>query len=251
MEYHSIFDGYVLGRAEEYDTSKLRCWSFKKVTDIVHGVECRFSNMAGGFPFEFGGSVWQNSEVLYLCGEFSNDTERHRQIQKLLLTAKSGFAAKRFYKNPNKQFVREDFANFRLQWMLFVVWQKCKGNADFRNRLLQVPDGVVIIEDTTTDRNDTAEVWGCKNKELLQLRKSLLPSFEADAMTVTSKKKDMERIVNVKWNEVSTGTFRGQNNMGKILMMCRKAIKFGVEPPIDYDLLERSNIYIFGEKVKI
>lgn len=250
MEYNSIFNGYVLGRAEEYDTEKLQCWSFKKVTDIVKGVECRFSNMAGGFPFEFGGRTWQNSEVLYLCGEFSNDTEQHRQIQSRLTDTKSGYAAKRFVKTPNKRFVREDFATFRLQWMLFVVWQKCKGNADFRSRLLQVPDGVVLIEDTTTDNGGSAEIWGCRNKEQLAVRKEVMPIVESIVGKKGSNKKEREHLVNCAINEFQAGVFRGQNNIGKILMMCRTAIKLGVEPPIDYDLLERSNIYIFGERLE-
>ena len=41
--------------------------------------------------------------------------------------------------------------------------------------------------------------------------------------------------------------FARQNNIGKILMLCRDCIREGVEPPIDYDLLRRSNIYILGE----
>ena len=121
-------ENWVLGHGEVYKASSL-VWSFKYVDDIVEGINLRLSNMAGGFPFDFMGHHWKDSERLYLCGEFSNDTERHRNIQQRLIGAFSGYAAKRFVKNPNKQDVRTDFLSFRLQWMLFCVWQKCKGNA--------------------------------------------------------------------------------------------------------------------------
>lgn len=43
------------------------------------------------------------------------------------------------------------------------------------------------------------------------------------------------------------GEWKGQNNMGKILMICRDCLVVGKEPPIDYDLLRQSNIYLFGK----
>ena len=41
--------------------------------------------------------------------------------------------------------------------------------------------------------------------------------------------------------------WRGQNNIGKILMICRDSIRKKVEPRIDYDLLRCSNIYLFDK----
>lgn len=78
----------------------------------------------------------------------------------------SGFAAKRFVKKRNKANIRQDFADFRIQWMLYVVWQKCMGNADFANLLLKLPHDAIIIEDTTKQHGDTKEVWGCTNQAL-------------------------------------------------------------------------------------
>ena len=79
-----------------------------------------------------------------------------------MIDSVSGYAAKRFVKSKFRKEVREDFPTFRLQWMLFCVWQKCKGNRDFQNLLLSIPEGVTLVENTTTDKWESAEIWGCK-----------------------------------------------------------------------------------------
>jgi hypothetical protein len=62
------------------------------------------------------------------------------------------------------------------------------------------------------------------------------------------KQKDLKQLINIATNKINDiGVWKGQNNIGKILMLCRDCIQEGVEPPIDYDLLRRSNIYILGE----
>ena len=61
-----------LGRVERYDATQIRCCSFAKASDIADDVDVRLTNMAGGYPFEFGGATWRDSETLYLCGEFSD-----------------------------------------------------------------------------------------------------------------------------------------------------------------------------------
>lgn len=35
--------------------------------------------------------------------------------------------------------------------------------------------------------------------------------------------------------------------MGKILMLCKIALRNNTVPPIDYDLLREKKIYLFGE----
>jgi len=45
------------------------------------------------------------------------------------------------------------------------------------------------------------------------------------------------------------GEWKGQNNIGKILMICRDCLIHGTEPEIDYELLTRANIYILGERL--
>ena len=237
----------VLGREEVYKASP-RIWSFKHTDDVVNGINLNLSNMVSAYPFEYGGYHWKDSERLYLCGEFSENTDRHNEIQQRLVKSVSGLAAKVFVKSPNKRHVRSDFPSFRLQWMLYVVWQKCKGNADVRKLLMQVPDDVTLVENTTTDKGGTAEVWGCRNRELVDYRKSL--AAEITRANPNMKKKHLKHLINVETNKVdSIGEWRGQNNIGKILMICRDCLIHGTEPEIDYELLTRANIYILGERL--
>ena len=138
----------ILGRVEHINASHFNCLSFAKASDMVNGINVRLSNMAGGYPFSFGGVTWRDSETLYLCGEFSDASDKHLLVQEDMQRQTSGFAAKRFIKKRNSNLIRQDFADFRIQWMLYVIWQKCKGNADFANLLLKLPHDAIIIEDT-------------------------------------------------------------------------------------------------------
>ena len=164
----------------------------------------------------------------------------------------SGFAAKRFVKNKYKRFIRSDFSTFRIQWMLFVVWMKCKGNADFANLLLQLPKDAIIIEDTTIQHCDTKEVWGCTNIELAarraEVKKETIKQAKADYPNIS--KTALKRLVNIETYKVNgIGTFVGQNNLGKILMICRDCLMQCVEPPINYALLESKDIHILGKRI--
>ena len=241
----SNISNIVLGREETYKASP-RVWSFKYVDDIVNGINLSLSNMVGRYPFMYGGYLWHDSERLYLCGEFSTNTEQDCLIQKKMIEVKSGYAAKRFIKSKYKKQVRGDFAEFRLQWMLYVVWLKRQGNADFRKLLMQIPDDVILVENTTTDKGGTAEVWGCRNKELVDYRNAL--AVEITGANPAMNKKVLKHLINIETNRVdSIGEWRGQNNIGKILMICRDCIKGGKQPVIDYDLLHGAKIHILGK----
>lgn len=241
-----------LGRVEKYDATQVHCCSFAKASDIADGIKVRFSNMAGGYPFSFLGITWKDSETLYLCGEFSDASDKHLSVQKEMQRQTSGFAAKRFVKKRNKANIRQDFADFRIQWMLFVVWMKSKGNADFAKMLLQLPNDAIIIEDTTIQHCNTKEVWGCTNIELAarraEVKKETIKQVKADNPKIS--KAALKRIVNIETCKVSgIGTFVGQNNLGKILMICRGCLVNGTEPPIDYALLESKDIHILGKRI--
>lgn len=138
-----------LGRAERIVASEQPVWCFKRVTDIVEGIELRLSNMAGGYPFEFAGVNWPSSEQLYLAGEFTDS-----KIQQELLSQTSGYAAKRFIKAKYKTQVRADLTTFRLQWMLLVVWQKCLGNSYFKSKVTINPR-----RNNSHRRNHTRHWW--------------------------------------------------------------------------------------------
>lgn len=238
----------VLDRVEAYNPSQVTVWPFKHVDDIVEGVKLDLCNMTSCYPFEVNGVRWRSSEDLYLAGEFSNDTHDHLTIQEELGAAKSPYAAKRFVKGKHRKQVREDFTEFRTQWMLWCVWQKCKGNIDFRRKLLSIPDDVILVEETTTDTGGSGQIWGCSNRELVEARKAV-------AQTIAEKhsdlsKKNLDFLINVETNTIrNVGIFRGQNNIGKILMICRDCIKRGTNPYIDIDLLRSKNIFILGKQL--
>ena len=111
----------VLDLEEVYDPKIQNIWCFKHVNDIVEGMKLDLCNMTSCYPFECQGIKWRSSEELYLCGEFSNDTEEHRHIQQELISAKSPYASKRFVKRKHRKQVRAGFTEFRTQWMLWVV----------------------------------------------------------------------------------------------------------------------------------
>lgn len=238
----------ILDREEVYDPGRQVIWPFKHVDDIVEGIKLDLCNMTSCYPFEIEGTRWRSSEELYLAGEFSDDTAVHLSIQMELRAAKSPYAAKRFIKCKHRQQVREDFAEFRTQWMLWCVWQKCKGNPDFRRKLLSIPDNVILVEETTTDTGGSGHIWGCANKELVAVRKAVAREI-AEKHTNLSKK-ELSLLINVRTNAIrDIGVFTGQNNIGKILMICRHCIKNGVEPDIDIDLLRSKAIYILGRRL--
>ena len=242
----------ILGRVEHINASHFNCLSFTKASDVVNGINVRLTNMAGGYPFSFGGVTWRDSETLYLCGEFSDSSDKHLSVQQDMLHQTSGFAAKRFVKNKNKNLIRNDFSTFRVQWMLYVVWQKCKGNTDFANMLLLLPHNVIIIEDTTKQHSDTKEVWGCTNIELAARRAEVKKEVIRQAKTDNPKisKAALKRLVNMEICKVNSfGVFVGQNNLGKILMICRNSLVSGTEPRIDYALLESKDIHILGKRI--
>lgn len=215
---------YYLGREEAYIASP-QVWSFINTDGIVNGINLRLSNMAGGFPFELNGHHFTSSECLYLCGEWSNNTDEHKMIQDYLMQMVSGYACKRFGKAKFYKQVREDFPSFRLLWMLFCVWQKCKGNADFRQLLLSTGDAI-LVENTTKDKWNSAEIWGCLNWELVNKRLNLETILMHKNKDM--KQKDLKHLINVETNKINDiGVWKGQNNIGKILMLCRECIREG------------------------
>lgn len=238
-----------LGQEEVYDATRLNIWSFKKSCDIINGVQMKLSNMAGGFPFVFNKVTYSNNEVLYLSGEFSENTDICKRIQNEMREMKSGFAAKKFVKTKYKEYIREDFNEFRFDWMLYVVWQKCLGNVDFRNKLLSIPDDAILIEDTSSNNSNTSSVWGAKNKELTGKRKEIENYLVLNNDCKT--KKALNELISLEINKVrNIGTFIGQNNMGKILMICQKCLKENITPPYNANLLNSKQIYINGQLIK-
>ena len=243
---HSLFDEIVLGRAEIYDASKLNCWPFCKATDVRNGITLSLGNLCKGYSFTLNGHIFRTSEAAYLCGEFSSHAALNEAIQRDLQAEPNAFLAKKVIKRRNAEHIRQDWEDVRLQWMLYVVWQKCIGNSDFRNLLLSIPDDAVIIEDSTANHGATSSVWGAKNKELRQVRRQ--KKKELCAQYPAMKKKDLYVLIAQECGKINDrGCFVGENNMGKVLMLCRIALQNNIVPPIDFELLRAKKIYLFGE----
>ena len=61
---------------------------------------------------------------------------------------------------------------------------------------------------------------------------------------------DKEQAIDEKMNEFcNIGVFTGNNTMGKILMIIKRCLHDGTEPDIDYDLLNRKNIHLLGQRL--
>lgn len=144
--YNLTITESTLNRQESLDPTQLHIIHYSKPHDTCEGIELHLGNMAGGFPHTVLGHTWKSTEFLYLLGEWSNNTSEHLDIQKDVLTATSGYAAKRYKKSKHKKKIRTDFTSFRLDWMLWCIWQKCLNSEDFRQHLLSIPQDRVIVE---------------------------------------------------------------------------------------------------------
>ena len=237
----------VLDQMEAYDASVLNCYAFRRGTDYIGGKSLALGNMVSGFPFELNGIKFLNSESAYISGMFSDESMEHKSLQMELAKETNGFLAKKRIRRRNKHLVRKDWEEFKIDWMLYVVWCKVKGNEDFNKLLMNLPDDAVIIEDSTFQAEKTATIWGTKNKiqRILTMDyKKLLKGKEVSKNSIKDLC-DAKRLG--EWRK--SGVFEGKNLMGKILMLCREALKNGRVPIIDFELLRRKNIYLLGKKL--
>lgn len=242
------------------DSTKELCYSFRKKGDLRNKKFLNFSNMLKGFPFEFLGHQFQDSECAYISGCYTSNNDDCLRIQKeLSLYDKGGYNAKAEYRKANVNesnntpHIRPDWNSLNFQWMLLVLWFKINKNSDFRNMLMQIPLNAHIIEDTSYHKGHTATIWGCKNKDLIKLRQSKRNSLRSRLLEKgVFKLKTLtyaEQIIDNRINNV--GTWIGKNATGKALKKCQIALKKGELPPINFELLNNSNIYWFGHRIEI
>lgn len=236
-----------LFREEIYDTTKLNCWTFRKGNDEREDIKISLGNMCSGYPFNIYNRPFSNSESAYIAGMFSNDTEEHKSIQIELQNEENGYAAKKTIRRKYESKKRSDWEEFNVQWMFFVVWQKCLTNAEFRKLLsTEIPADAVIIENSTRQNSETASFWGAKNIELEDSR-DIIEKF-VKFNNPYANTKELEQMTMIERNRINTiGSFIGVNCMGKILKICQIALIANREPPIDYELLRRKEIHLLGE----
>lgn len=233
-------------REETIDASSVEAWSFRKAEDERDGYDIDLGNMCITYPFEVCGRLFTNSEALYICGLFSHDTAKHKEIQEKLIAAKSGYDAKKVVRQKYEDsFARDDWQSFNVEWMKWVVWQKVKGNDDFRQLLASIPRNAHIIENSTQQKGATALFWGMANKDL-EDKRSIIEECAA-YKNPTLSKKELNRVQMEERNKINhIGTWQGVNCMGKILKYLQLCLLDNVEPNINYDLLKSKQIYLFG-----
>lgn len=242
---------------DEYDATQYDCWSFKTADDEKDGVLLDLGNQCSGYPFSFHGYTFQTSENAYLCGQFSENTDECKRIQHQLLYERNGYTAKKYIKNSHSDLIRSDWDEFRAEWMLYVIWNKCKGNEEFANKLRSIPRNAIIMENSTTIHESTSVYWGSKNEKLEEARNKVAKYTELQYMRhvrlgkIKKNLSELNEKIQAERNKIHyIGTFRnGHNYMGKILKMCQIALFDGSEPPINYGLLRSKEIYLFGELV--
>lgn len=236
---------------ETIDASSVPSWSFRKAEDERDGMDIDLGNMCISYHFILNGCTFTNSEALYICGLFSHDTAKHKDIQEKLISAKSGYDAKKAVRTKYEDsFGREDWQTFNVEWMKWVVWQKIQRNSEFKQLLLSIPRNAYIIENSTHQKGMTALFWGMSNKELEDKREVLERCTEYDNPTV--KKKDLTVKIMEARNKINhIGTWQGVNCMGKILKYFQLCLLQQIEPQIDYQLLRSKQIYLLGQLLTI
>ena len=141
-----------LANQEAINPNELNVLSYSGPTNTCGGFASgRLGNMAGGFHFNLFGVKWYGTEYLYLCGEWSEEGEQSIEIQNYIRKIPSGTFAKRCSKAKYENLIRQDFTQFRHQWMLWCVWQKCLLNNDFATFLKSIPEDRVIVEVVKND----------------------------------------------------------------------------------------------------
>ena len=234
-------------KEETIDATQEETWSFRKAEDERDGMDIDLGNMCVSYRFIVNGRTFTNSEALYICGLFSHDTAKHIAVQEKLITAKSGYDAKKSIRTKYEETLgREDWQTFNVEWMKWCVWQKIKGNEDFRKTLLSIPQQAYIIENSTHQKGATATFWGMRNSELEEQRDVL------EQCTVyenpTTKKKDLTVMVMEARNKINhIGIWQGTNCMGKVLKYFQLCLLNNIEPQIDYQLLRSKHIYLLGQ----
>lgn len=242
MSEKELYDYLV--REERYDSSRQDCYGFSKGGDMRNGRSLAVGNMVGGFPFTMEGVRFNNSECAYIAGLFSGGEPESIAIQRQLANCSNGLMAKRGIRKPNEKKMRKDFFTFNIEWMLYVVWCKCVGNADFRRLLLAFPKDSVILEDVSSHPRSTGNIWGCCNDLLKERIKAKKNELKNQGLGKTEIDRQLDALRLGEWSK--EGEFVGQNIMGKVLMVCRDALRAGTTPAIDLELLRNAQINFFG-----
>ena len=250
-EFQKLIGSIELDHEQTYDCTTLNIWSFSKSGDVREGINIKFGNMCNGFPVDIAGLKFHNSECAYIAGAYSGIDGDSVRVQCEIADMTNGLTCKRKYRGSNQysRFIRNDFHTFNVQWMVYVVWQKCLQNEGFADLLKQIPVDAHVVENSSSMNKPTAIFWGAKNKELMVAR-----DVVANEVAISSSfrfKKDLQRAKMIASNQINNiGSFVGKNVMGKIIKVCSLSLIYGQQPPIDFDLLRSRQIVMDGKLIQ-
>jgi len=227
-KYNELLRDLSLRSIREYDCTSEDVLAFRRKTDKWKGITISLGNMCNGYPFSLGGLNFHNSECAYIAGAYAGNDPECMRIQNLISAERNGLKCKRIYRNREEftRYIRKDWNEYNVQYMMYVVWQKVLQNEDFANLLRKIPAGSHVVENSTFQKGITANFWGASNPGLAALKKA---DGKKAARGVYDK-----------------GCYTGYNVMGKIIKLCSISLLYGEEPPVDFELLNRKKLFING-----
>ena len=235
---------------EQYNVSEHYCVAFRRKEDLWKGIRMPFGNMNGGFAYKMHGAMFPTSEHAYIAGIFSSNTPEHIAAQKELLGS-NGRNAKKVVRRKYAAFERKDWYEYNVEWMLYCVWNKVNQCSEFRDLLLAIPEGAILIEDTSFQHTvkpfDSPAYWGARNPEKLAF-KNLVDDY-SDTLVFKSKAARERYVDELLWDYCNVGIYTGNNVMGKILTYIKQCLHDRIAPDIDYGLLESKKIHIYGNLI--
>ena len=252
-EFWKLVGSINLLKEESYDCTKLNVWSYRNKGDIRNGVNITFGNMVNGFPLKVGGVMFHHSEGAYIAGKYSKNDHDCIRIQNMISADRKGLWCKKIFRGKLKytKFGREDFNDFydfNVQWMMYVLWMKSVQNENFASLLRSLPVDSHVVENTSYHYGETATFWGAKNIPLEDVRK--VKKKEIAKIGVFKTKVGLERSQMLAVNAINDiSVFEGKNVMGKIIKLMSLSLIYGQEPPIDYDLLESKRLFLLGRPI--
>lgn len=250
IEFRDLIETINLRQLENYDCTALNVWSYRKANDVREGVNIRFGNMCNGFPFTIEGNPFFNSECAYIAGAYAGSNPDQINIQRLISEEVNGMKCKRIYcrRIEFTSNIREDFYTYNIQWMMYIIWNKCLLNKRFSDLLRAIPVDAHVVENTSFHKGASSTFWGAKNMELTSVRKVAEAEIIRNGVYRFKKDRDIAQMHAA--NAINNiGHFEGVNVMGKIIKVCSLSLIYGQEPPIDFEWLASKKLYLLGNLI--
>jgi hypothetical protein len=138
------------------------------------------------------------------------------RIQKMISEENNGQKCKRIYRRLPEytKFIRKDFYDYNVPYMMLGVWKKATLNTLFADLLRNIPLDAHVVENTTLHNGSTAVFWGAKNKELMAAREVVENEVEkSDHYRFKYQREQAKMLATNSINDI--GHFVGKNVMGK------------------------------------